>query len=315
LYREFQGKKLDTIAIEGLEEAEGNRMINMTIEGGDEARRETCMANQLQRHASLTVYIPACRAVFLEDARKGLDVRGVRGNLLVSGWGIPWNTDYRVREIDGSLVIYDLPFRSMAIESIRGSVRFPSKMTDGFSWSSPSASYVGGQRGERLLPPRPTDVLTCKNVDGDFTGSFLRAQVHLEKIGGRIDVKNDFGNTTFTADKRLVEKNHRVLSESGRIEVRLTAAALGRLPIQALTICGVVRTNAPYSIIEDAGVSGFASPSAAQSTWGGMISQCSQKSGSFEVCKFVRAIVEGEDNSPGVALISRSGVIDIRYKP
>ena len=88
-----------------------------------------------------------------------------------------------------------------------------------------------------------------------------------------------------------------------------------RITKTAVLICGVVRTNAPYSIIEDAGTSGFASPPGTQSTWGGMISHCSQKSGSFEVCKFVRDLVEGEDTSPGVVLISRSGVIDIRYKP
>jgi hypothetical protein len=143
----------------------------------------------------------------------------------------------------------------------------------------------------------------------------LRADIHLESIAGRIDVENDFGNTTFAADKPLVERRHRVVSETGRIEVRLTAAALGRLPIQALTVCGVVRTNAPYSVIEDAGLSSFASPSGTMSAWGGMISHCGQKAGFFEVCKFVRAIVEDEDDAPGLALISRSGIIRIRYEP
>lgn len=82
--------------------------------------------------------------------------------------------------------------------------------------------------------------LTCRNIDGDVTAWFSRADLKLSDISGRIDVKNEFGDILLTATGSLSDKPHRLLSESGRVAVELTRRSLGQLPLQALTSCGTV---------------------------------------------------------------------------
>lgn len=228
----------------------------------------------------------------------------------------------QIHDLYGSLTVIDLPIDTLSLDSIHGGVRLLPPiidMFDGLSMTSPSASYVGGQEGERLMPPRPMSVLTCKNIDGDFTASFLRANLHLEAVAGKIDVRNDFGDTTLTAEKALAKKRHRLVSESGRIEARITPAGLGSLPIQALTTCGTVRSNAPYSVIEDTVYAAWPSPDGTPCSWGGMMSHFgdrffSGRAEAFAACKAMRAIVNGEDDYPGVDILSRAGVIRILYE-
>ena len=90
-YQAFQGKKIDTIAIEGLRPDEGNRTITHGNLGKLLHVHYTVYAQELQRHASLTVYVPRCEAVALQDCEKGLIVKGVHGDLLVDG-GRMWIT-------------------------------------------------------------------------------------------------------------------------------------------------------------------------------------------------------------------------------
>ena len=120
-YQVFQGRKIDTIAIEGLRPDEGNRTIDMTIS----ATNYVCYDQELQRHALLTVYVPRCEAVALQDCAKGLIVKGVHGDLLVDGGriGSPrGNPHFQVRDLYGSLTVFDLPINSLSLDAIRGSV-------------------------------------------------------------------------------------------------------------------------------------------------------------------------------------------------
>ncbi len=177
LYQAFQGKDLDAITIEGLDEVEGNRRIEMEISGD----HEQVTAGELQRHASLTVYVPQCKAVAVQACTTGLNVKGVHGDVLVDGgkWDVAdWGgAVVHICDLYGSLTVVDLPVETLSLDSIHGSVHFlPAmiSMFDGYSATSPGASYVGGQEGERLIPPRPMSVLRCKHIDGDFTASFMR---------------------------------------------------------------------------------------------------------------------------------------------
>ena len=168
------------------------------------------------------------------------------------------------------------------------------------------------------MSSRPMSVITCKDVEGDFTASFLQTDLHLEGVAGKIDVRNDFGDTTLTAETALAKTRHRLVSESGRIEARFTSNGLGSLPIQALTICGTVRTNAPYSVIDKPQEATWPAADGTACTWRGMISRLSDSIGENELVarsKIIRAIVKGEDDYPGVDLLSRSGVIRILYEP
>jgi hypothetical protein len=168
------------------------------------------------------------------------------------------------------------------------------------------------------MASRSKSVITCKDVEGDFTASFLQADLHLEGVAGKIDVRNEFGDTTLTAETALAKTRHRLVSESGRIEASFTSNGLGLLPIQALTICGIVRANAPYSVVDTPQEATWPTADGTACTWRGMISRLSDKIAENDLvarCKFMRAIVNGEDDYPGVDILSRSGVIRILYEP
>lgn len=315
-YRAFQGKNVDTVAIEGLGWDEGNSMIDMEISGSN----YTCWAQEQRRHASLTVFVPRCEAVALRDCEKGLIVEGVHGNLLVDGdrvVGPQWNTAFQIHDLHGSLTMFDLWINSLSLSAIHGSVCFPPCLTDENTWQTPSAPYETGNREVgQWMAPRSKSLITCQDVGGDFTASFVWADLHVERVAGKIDVKNDFGDTTLIAETALAKTRHRVVSDSGRIEARLTANGLGSLPIRALSICGGVRADAPLAVVTSQEATWPAADGTAY-TWRGMISPVSDRIGDKDAvarCKAVRAVVQGEDASPGLALLSRAGTIRINYK-
>jgi hypothetical protein len=325
-YQAFQGKKIDAIAIEGLRPDEGNSTITMEISGVYYTVHYNVYDQELQRHASLTIYVPRCEAVALQDCEKGLIVNGFHGDLLVDGGKVEsrGNATFQIHDLYGSLTISDLPINSLSLSfslsAIHGSVRFLPPLTDGCTWNGLSAPYMAGLIGVgRLMASRSKSLITCKEVEGDFTASFLQADLHLDGVAGKIDVRNDFGDTSLTAETALSKTKHRLVSESGRIEARFTSNGIGSLPIQALTICGSVSADVPYSVIEDQPQEAtWPAADGSACTWRGMISRRPDKIAEKDLvarCKFMRAIVNGEDDYPCVDLLSRSGVIRILYEP
>jgi hypothetical protein len=147
--------------------------------------------------------------------------------------------------------------------------------------------------------------------------SFSWVDLRLEGVAGKIDVSNDFGDTTLTAETTLAKARHRLVSQSGRIEARFTSSGLGSLPIQALTICGSIRTDAPFSILDPPQEATWPAADGTACTWRGMISRPSDRMGDNDPVarsKVMRAVVNGEDDYPAVDLISRSGAIRILYE-
>ena len=54
-------------------------------------------------------------------------------------------------------------------------------------------------------------------------------------------MQNDFGNVEWTINKKLAQKeDHRIVSQSGSIEIRLDDKALGELEMSLFTECGVL---------------------------------------------------------------------------
>jgi hypothetical protein len=170
-------------------------------------------------------------------------------------------------------------------------------------------------RGDRTLYTPPPRTLTCRNIDGGLTAWFTRADLKVEKVSGRLDVRNEFGNTAVTVAAPLAEKPHRVLSESGRVDVRLTAKALGSLPVQALTNCGTVRTDAPQDVLEDTSFTLGRDPTGASRNWRGVKSVRKGGGDFFAATDRLAAVLAGGDRSPGLDLISRCGVVRVTYEP
>jgi hypothetical protein len=300
-YRAFQGKEIDTVEVEGLTYQQGNRWIDFGISSGNGRRIE---GGEWQRFASLTVYVPACRSVALGGGGEHLDVRGVHGDLVVSGGGDPGH----VSDLHGSLTAFDAPLE--LIETIRGNVNIQSTIT--------GALTTGLGNGERVVAPPAPRVLTCRNVEGDFTAWVMRDELNLVAIAGRIEVKNEFGRTTLSVGRALPDKRHRIVSESGRIEVRLAPGARGRLPLCAMTNCGVVRVpeeeeeilhSSSYSLKDNSGI---------MRMWGGVLLAHGGPSPSLirvhNPRDRIEHVVLGDDHSPALFLFSRSGTVQILYQ-
>jgi hypothetical protein len=300
-YRAFQGKEIDTVEIEGLTYQQGNRWIDFDIRSGNVS---TISGGEWQRYASLTVYVPACHSVALGGGAEDLDVRGLHGDLVLSGGG----GSGRVSNLHGSLNVYNL--RLELVETIHGNVNIQSTIT-----AVPSTSLGNGVR--IVAPPAPP-VLTCRNVEGNLTAWVMRDELNLEAIAGRIEVKNDFGKTTLTLDRALADKRHRIVSESGRIEVRIAPGARGRLPLCAMTNCGVVRVpeaeeemlhGSSYALKDNSGIFRM---------WGGVLLAHGGPSPSLmralDQHDAIEHVVLGDDHSPALFLLSRSGTVQILYQ-
>jgi hypothetical protein len=303
IYRHFQGKAIDTLEIEGLTHEQGNRQIVVGIKspGGGGT-----LGSDWQRHAALTIYVPGCKAVALRGCLAGLDVVDLHASLILSRAGSQ-NRDYdaafRIRSLDGDLTVDNAPLD--LVDSVHGNVTIVSTM----ELANTGTHHEGGRRTAYTPPPR---VLACRNIDGDFSAWFTRGDLKLNDISGRIDVRNEFGDTEFAAMTSLAAKSHRFLSESGRVEVQLTRAAIGELPLLALTNCGTVRTNARQDFLQDTSFSTGATAEKAGRDWRG-VKSVRQPSGGpesfFVGVERLDAVLSGTDRASGLDLISRGGTV------
>ena len=79
-YREFQGKDVDIVGIDGTE-FDQNRSITF---GTRSAGGDGTFGSVRQRHVFLTVYLPACKSTVLCGCMVGLDVKGLKTALIVT---------------------------------------------------------------------------------------------------------------------------------------------------------------------------------------------------------------------------------------
>ncbi len=156
-------------------------------------------------------------------------------------------------------------------------------------------------------------------VAGDFSAWFARSTLKLEAISGRIDVRNEAGSTSLSS-KLSPDAAHRIVSECGRIEVRVTAEALGKLPILALTGQGSVRTNAESSSLSETNFTTGNPVDGSRRNWRGVKTngvnlRGMEASRPFDPEEFLEharrpaAALADEPRSAGLDLISRSGAV------
>src|SRR5262249_4099532 len=159
-----------------------------------------------------TVYVPKCRAVALRGCLAGLDVADLQASLILSRAGShdrDYEGTFRIRSLVGNLTVDNVPLD--LIDAVDGNVRIVSTM----ELANTGTTHEGGLRTAYTPPPR---VLTCRNISGDFSAWFTRGDLKLSEIGGQIDVRNEFGDTTMVSRSQLADKAHRLLSQSGRVE-------------------------------------------------------------------------------------------------
>jgi hypothetical protein len=158
----------------------------------------------------------------------------------------------------------------------------------------------------------PPEEYVYQNIAGDFRGHFVRADLKLSGITGRIDVVNEYGHTQWTIDKPLPTAAHRVVTYGGQIDIRAAEKAFGNLPVLAVSECGTVRIGINDASFED--VSWTSSmPDGQRRGWRGFErkSPTADRDSFFERFDRIPSALAGEERSEGLDLISRGGTIQI----
>ncbi|HVX60934.1 MAG TPA: hypothetical protein VHC19_10040, partial [Pirellulales bacterium] len=146
-----------------------------------------------------------------------------------------------------------------------------------------------------------------------------RSTLKLEAISGRIDVRNEAGNTELSS-RLSPDAAHRIVSECGRIEVHATAEALSKLPLLAVTGQGAVRTNADSTLLSGTNFTTGNPVDGSRRNWRGVKTnrvnlRGMEASHPFDPEAFLEqarrpaAALAGEARSAGLDLISRSGAV------
>ncbi|HEV3303492.1 MAG TPA: hypothetical protein VG055_27830 [Planctomycetaceae bacterium] len=310
IYRDFQGKEIDSIAIQGTEYDQNRSIVFETkSEGGEGTGGST-----RQRHVKLTVFLPPCKSVALRGCLVGLLVQDLKTSLIIT------NSDSRDRDYEGRFEIRNhvgpvrvehVPIQK--ITNVQGDVRL--LLTEEFANSG--TSFHGNWR---LMYVSPPNELLCADIAGSFTAWCGRMNLRLERLGGQIDVRNEFGDTLLTVDRLFPEQAHRVISEAGRVDAVMPKSVLGQLPLLAATNDGRVETNADHDFLEELNVGTPGRELGEYRNWRAFISKSMKRSFQqnplefLEIPRRMALALDGEKRSPGLDLISRGGTVAVKVE-
>ena len=308
IYRDFQGKEMGTLEIEGLTYEQGNRQMSVEVssEGG-----ETSSSGRWQRLAALTVYVPRCKAVLLRGCLTGLRVTGLRADLVVTSQGShhrDYDGSFEIQQLRGSLTIDNAPIQR--VEDIDGPVTI-------LSTTELANTGTTHKDGFRTFYTPLADQCLCRKIRGDFSAWFSRCDLRLEAMAGKIDVHNEFGDTTLKVDEPLAEAAHRIVSQSGRVEVDCSETVFrgaSKLPVLALTSCGTVRTNFSQQHFVNTSFTTGSTADGSRRDWRGVRSKREEGPIPFELFDRPELACQGSSRSPGIDLISRAGIVVLTEK-
>lgn len=291
----LQGKEIDVLEIEGLTHDQGNRQISIELQGKEGAS----YSSQWRRHATLTVYVPACNWVGIRGGRKGIDIKSLQGSVAILGENdIDYDAQSRIIDVTGAVLAHNAFVHVVA--NIGGDV---SVQQTAFEENTGTA-HQGSGRTTYAGSPRPC---TYQNIAGNLRLAFCRAELHLEKIAGLMDVQNEFGDTTLVADQPLTPGAHRLVSESGSIDIKIQQKVARDLPLIALTECGVVKcVNAKDDLLASKNITATTQPDRATRNWKGFVSSQIQF---LALTERINTALTGQERTAGLDLISRAGMI------
>ena len=297
VYAAFQGRRANTIQLTGLTYQEGNRNLTMRIEspGGGGG-----VSSQWQKRATMTVYVPKCKVLALRGCLVGLDVRDIDCDLVLTthdSKAREYEGEFTVHGVKGNVTIDQVPVHSLS--QVTGDVRFSA--TNEFVNSG-----THHQSNMRTFSPYQTHVTQVANINGDLFAKFLRTDLRLSAIRGRLDVINQYGTTRLAIDAVDTKRAHRIVSHSGSINVHGPSQVLASTPIYAHTQCGRLHTNMSRDILDDV------SFSTGQPQWGwhGFVTPSKER---FDFGKFDRpaSALENRTRAAGLDLVSDAGTVSI----
>lgn len=308
IHRDYVGKQVDLLTVAGLE-YDHNQSITLGVKSeGGEGR----LGSVRQRYAELTVYVPRCAGVCIRGARRGLLVEGLDASLTIVDEDST-DTDHRgrfeVHDLRGNLVSRDFPLRR--IIDVEGHVTVAA--TQEFGVEGGGTRHFDDLRD--LTPARPITV-QVQGVSDGVDLRFGRVSLDLREIGGQMSVYNEFGDTTLTAHRPFAATAHRIISQSGRIDVELSSDAWASTPIVAVTNHGGIRTNVPREEFEDFHLGGTDRRDHIRRDWPGFRTHVDGEGplAVFNLLDRFSAAMEAQKRSAGLDLVSRSGRIAVLRK-
>ena len=229
-FKPFLDREFTVVSIKGLTHDEGNRQIQVETKNAEGAGS---VSSKWRRHAKLILTVPKCQGVGVKGALGGFRVHSLKAPLMVQGGGDrDYQARYVVANLEGPFTASDIPIHQ--IDGVKGDV---SILATAYAEDTQTSH---GPDGVTMRPVAPPDS-TYKDIQGNLHARFCRATLTLEGIAGRVDVENAFGKTIWRADRPLAAMDHRIVSQSGPIEVRFSPGAPGKLPLALFTECGAIR--------------------------------------------------------------------------
>jgi hypothetical protein len=299
-FKPFLDREFTVVSIKGLTYAEGNRQVKVEATNAEGGGR---FGSDWQRRAKLLLTVPKCQGVAVQGALGGFRVHSLAAPLMVQGTG---NRDYQARyevmDLGGPLTTSGIPIHH--IGGVKGDV---SIVTTSYG-EDVNTSHGPDGVTMRPVPPQET---SYKDIQGNLRARFCRAALNLEGISGRVDIENAFGKTVWRSDRPLAALDHRIVAQSGPIEVRFSPAALGKLRLAVFTECGAVRLPGGNTGLQSLMFHGSMGDVISRS-WHGFFTGNQNNRGdnpSDSLMMRLPAALRGEGRSPGIDIISRAGTV------
>lgn len=297
-FADFQGIEANVLSIGGLRHDQGNTQISYRINSSGGG---ATVSSTWKRHSTITVYVPKCNHVLVAGCMVKLDIAEIDANLTLTT-SDSRDRDYEgafvVRSINGNVTIDQAPVRTL--EDVSGDV--DCTVTNEFVNSG--TRHSGGYRTSYTYE---TEATRFSNIKGNLVAHFLRTDLHLDHIGGLIDIRNEYGTTSLAVESaESIDRAMRVITESGQINLFASRECLESVPIYAYTQCGTIHTDLPRAVLDDIDIS----TGTPVRNWQGFITPSKEP---FSMDKFERPAkaIDNEDRTAGIDLISHCGRVEI----
>ncbi len=303
-FKPFLDREFTVVSIKGLKGEEGNRQIKVESTNAEGGGR---FGSDWQRRAKLLLTVPKCQGVAVRGALGGFRAHSLAAPLMVQGTG---NRDYQARyevtDLGGSLTTSGIPIHHIA--GVKGDV---SILATAYG---ENINTSHGPDGVTIRPVPPQES-SYENIQGNLRAQFVRAALTIEGISGRVDVENAFGKTVWRSDRPLAAMDHRIVSQSGPIEVRFSPAGLGKLRLALFTECGAVRLPGGNNGLQSLMFQGSMGDVISRSWCGFFTGSRNDRHNDLSDSLLLRipAAARGENRSPGIDIISRAGTVT--YEP
>ena len=162
------------------------------------------MSSQWRRQAKLVLYVPKCGRIGVRGGLAGFKIEGVNAPVTVVGEGDrDYEASYEVSKLTGSLSADNIAIHRL--DGVKGDVSIVATAYAG------NTSTAHDDRGI-TIEPGPIRSAEYQNIDGNLRVRFVRTDLTVGRVSGRIDVENDFGHTTWLAETSLGKHDHRIVS-------------------------------------------------------------------------------------------------------